>query len=443
MSQPTFAPVLVTSLAGGGRAVRTLALSAGLILAAPLVAQAAVSYYKWTAVTLPASSGATCGNGTPARIFVNRTPLTTKTLVYFEGGGACWDQLACQGKGKLTEVASNPDGVPENYLSQVNLAMFGLATPLITRVPLLGKIYTQSWNLVYVPYCTGDVHTGNAVQTYADADPANPTVYYHHGFLNAKAVGAWMAANLPRPAQLLVSGSSAGGVGSTANYGFLREALNPVKSALVADSGPLFPAPKDGSPSQYPSVPLQNTVRSIWGVDRADGIASELIARYPAAGSVDDLSTLNTGLPQVFPQDRFGYMSFQEDGIFSAFSYTKFYPAIAALRGTAKDAALNVLWRKDLNNWVSQLRTASSNTGFYLPEWRPFLKSHTLVTMDFTGTGIEERNIASVVDFYNNVIDDSQPVMRAIEYDQQGDHQRILAVNPLQWLVALFEGFFL
>jgi hypothetical protein len=33
--------------------------------------------------------------------------------------------------------------------------------------------------------------------------------------------------------------------------------------------------------------------------------------------------------------------------------------------------------------------------------------------------------------------------MRAIEYDQQGDHQRILAVNPLQWLVALFEGFFL
>ena len=111
--------------------------------------------------------------------------------------------------------------------------------------------------------------------------------------------------------------------------------------------------------------------------------------------------------------------------------------------GSSIDAALNNLWRRDLNNWVSQLRTASGNTGFYLPTWRPFLKSHTLAIMDFTGTGIEEKGIKSVVDFYNNLIDDTQPVMRAIEYDQVGDHKRVLSVNPIQWLVALFEGFFL
>jgi hypothetical protein len=420
-----------------------LSLSAGLL--APLAVQAAdaaVQYYKWTAVTLPAS--ASCGNGTPARVFVNRTPKTTKTLVYFEGGGACWAQNSCLGKGKLSEVASNPNGVPENYFSQLNIAAYGLGTPLITRTPVLSKIFTQDWNLVYVPYCTGDVHAGSAVQTYADADPTKPLVYYHYGYRNAKALGAWMAANLPRPEKLLVSGSSAGGVGSTANYGVLRLSINPVKSSLVADSGPLFPAPQGGSVEQYPSLPLQNKVRASWGVDRPDGVATELIAQFPQAGDVSDLSTLNTGLAKVFPQDRFGYMAFQEDGVFSSFSYTSFYANLAALKtGKEKDAALNVLWRKDLANWTKQLDTANANTGYYIPTWRPFIKSHTLATMDFSGTGIEELGIKSVVGFYENVANETKPVLRAVEADQKGDHNRVLSVNPIQWLVALFENYFL
>lgn len=430
----------------GHPARRQALLSLAIGLMAPLAASAAdaaIQYYKWTTVTLPAESGASCGNGTPARVLVNRTPKTTKTLVYFEGGGACWGQNGCQGKGKLTEVASNPDGVPENYFSKLNLGAYGMSTPLITRTPLLGKAFTQEWNLVYVPYCTGDVHTGASMQVYNDVDPAKPLTYYHRGYKNAKALANWMAANMAEPEQLLVSGSSAGGVGATANYGVLRLAIKPRKSAMVADSGPLFPAPQSGTAAQYPSLPLQNKVRSLWGVDRADGVATELISQFPQAGDVSDLSTLNTGLSKVFPQDRFGYMTFQEDGIFSAFSYTQFYPEIAAMKaGDARDAALNVLWRKDLANWVNQLKTAN-NTGYYLPTWRPFIKAHTLALMDFSGTGIEEQGIKSVMSFYENVANQSTPVMRAIEADQVGDHKRWLAVNPLQWMVALFEGFFL
>lgn len=420
----------------------TVAVALLSSLAVPAVAQAADEFYKWKAVTLPAASGASCGNGTPARVFVNRTPKTTKTLVYFEGGGACWDQTSCLGKGKLTEVASNPKGVPENYFSQLNMAAFGQATPLITRTALLGKIFTQDWNLVYVPYCTGDVHTGSNVVVYNDSTPDAPLTYYHRGYKNAKALGQWMAGNMPRPEQLLISGSSAGGVGATANYGTIRLAVNPLKSSLVSDSGPLFPAPQTGTAAQYPSLPLQNKVRSLWGVDRADGVATELISQYPQAGDVSDLSTLNTGLSKVFPNDRFGQMTFQEDGIFSAFSYTKFNPDIAALTGSKKDAALNVLWRKDLANWVAQLNS-SARSGYYIPLYRPFLKSHTLVTMDFTGTAIEDQGFKSVVAFYDNIANQTTPPIRAIEADQVTDHYRIFAVNPLQWLVALFEGFFI
>uniref|UniRef100_UPI00201905F1 hypothetical protein n=1 Tax=Acinetobacter baumannii TaxID=470 RepID=UPI00201905F1 len=48
-------------------------------------------YFQWDTVTAPTGGGAPCGNGTPYRFFVNRTPFPRKTVILFEGGGACWD----------------------------------------------------------------------------------------------------------------------------------------------------------------------------------------------------------------------------------------------------------------------------------------------------------------------------------------------------------------
>jgi len=99
--------------------IRLAALSACVL---PLAASA--GYFQWEAVELPASTGASCGNGSPYRFFVNRTPFTTKTVVIFEGGGACWDQNACAGKGEgplgLSILsASNPNGVPADYMTNI------------------------------------------------------------------------------------------------------------------------------------------------------------------------------------------------------------------------------------------------------------------------------------------------------------------------------------
>lgn len=43
---------------------------------------------------------------------------------------------------------------------------------------------THGWNIVFVPYCTGDVHTGNATAVYSDADPSKPLAYVHRGRFN-------------------------------------------------------------------------------------------------------------------------------------------------------------------------------------------------------------------------------------------------------------------
>jgi len=171
----------------------------GLSLLCSLAAQAA--YFKWETIQLPASSGASCGNGSPYRFFVNRTPFSTKTVVMFEGGGACWEKGTCENKAGTLLNAVNPDGIPSNYMSDFNRqAHLGLVTPFTARIHPLTSVQTQSWNIVYATYCTGDVHAGNKVTTYSDE--AGSTAWYHRGAVNAKAITNWMAANMRKPVVL-------------------------------------------------------------------------------------------------------------------------------------------------------------------------------------------------------------------------------------------------
>ncbi|MFN3885612.1 MAG: pectin acetylesterase-family hydrolase [Aquabacterium sp.] len=410
-------------------AARVLAL--GLLGASA----AHAGFFRWEAVELPASSGASCGNGTPYRFFVNRTPFTSKTVVMFEGGGACWDQAACKGGTLLDAV--NPDGIPANYMSDFNRqAHWGLVTPFTARIHPLQALQTQSWNIVYLTYCTGDVHTGNKVAVYDNVNPSQPLAYYHRGAVNAKAVAAWMAKNMKQPEHLFLTGFSAGGVGSAALYPAFRAALNPRKMALLSDSGPLFDVPKNATPAQTPSVLLHNKIRTVWGLDGPQGLVTELIGQYPQAGSADNLGSITAGLGKIFPKDRIGYANFQEDTNFSAFSYQKFYPEIA----NAPDEAtrlklLNQKWRQELTPWVAQMET-QPNIGYYIPNKRELNGSHCLTIVTFGGTSIVERGLSSVKSFVDNLLDGTGPVMRA--WESNPTSQRVLLSDWVaDWLAPL------
>lgn len=380
------------------------------------VGNAPTTFNKWETIEPPAESGASCGNGTPYRFFVNRTTTAAaqkKTVVVFEGGGACWDQNSCQMKDGVLG-ATNYKGIPTNYMS-TGLALGGLITPFTSRTHPLQKVQTQNWNIVYVPYCTGDVHTGNKTALYGDADPKTAITYYHRGFKNGEAVANWLGRYLPKQDQLLVTGFSAGGTGGTAIYGLIRLASQPKQSALLADSGPLFQVNRNDTPEQAPSVLLHNKIREAWGLEGDNGLASKMIATFPTAGTVENLGSLTTGLAKVFPQDRFGYAVFQHDGIYSSFSYTKFYPEIAAApAGTKRDALLYAKWSKEVVTWVDAMKPYS-NIGYYVPYGRDFLKAHTLTIATFDGTGIKEANLADVGVFVDNLLDPSKPLMRAYE----------------------------
>jgi Pectinacetylesterase len=402
---------------------------AGLVLAASApLAQAA--YFKWEMVELPPESGAACGNGSPYRFFVNRTPFSRDIAITYEGGGACWDQKACLGEGKLG--ASNPDGIPPDYMSSANVA-YGLVTPFTARNDPAQQVQTQSWNIVFLPYCTGDVHSGSKVTVYADAYPEDPRVQYHRGQANITAAAQWLRDNLGRPDKMMLTGYSAGGVGSTVTYALMRRTLEPTGNAtLLADSGPLVPAPRGGSIDDYPALPLHNKIREVWGLDEPDGLVTRF-GGVLTGFDPDNLGSVNGALALTYPADRFGYMVFTRDTNFSAFSYEKFYDDISgAPNPRAYREALFGRWWPDLERWTADL-SGYSNVSFHQPYFRNLNDSHCLTIIDFSGTGIESAGVASLASFVDNTLDRGAP-MRNVEPENRADF-----TQPLSPWVRLFK----
>jgi hypothetical protein len=405
-------------------------LAAGLLgIATPW---AVAAYFQWDMVELPAESGAACGNGTPYRFFVNRTPLSKSTVIVYEGGGACWDQNACSGIGDLS--AANPNGIPPDYMQKLtNEAAGGLVTPFSSRNDPFQAVQTQSWNIVYLPYCTGDVHSGSKLTVYADADPANPRTQYFRGQANIRGAAQWLRANLGRPKDLVLTGFSAGGVGATVTYGLVRDTLQPTgKASLLADSGPLMQAPRGGSSAQYPSLPLHETIRAAWGLDEPGGLVAMYASTLPAFDP-DNLGSVSGALSQRYPEDRFSFMAFQADTNFSAFSYEKFYPEISgAPNDQVRRQLLLARWQPDLAMFSANL-DLYGNVGYHLPFFRNFNDSHCLTIIDFSGTGIEEVGIADVSPFVDSTLDRG-PVMRNTETDHVSDYFR-----PVSAAIRLFK----
>jgi hypothetical protein len=364
-----------------------------------IVPSAHAAWFVWETVELPMSSGASCGNGTPYRFFVNRTPFSNDFTLMFEGGGACWDQLACEGEGVYS--ATNADGVPTNYLSLPNAAAGGLVTPFTARLDPFQSVATQDWNMVYLPYCTGDVHTGNAVVVFGDADPQHPRTQHFAGQANIAGASSWIRQHMGRPGRLLLTGFSAGGVAATAQYAIARDTLAPSgRTTLLADSGPLFNAPLSGTPEQYPSLPLQTKIRSTWGLDGPQGMIATLAAKLPGLDT-SNMGSLSPALAQKYPNDRFGYMLFEDDQIFSGFSYYDFYPYIQQEPDPAKRAELmHDLWMQDIAQWKPTLESRA-NISYWLPWARDFNGSHCLTIIDFSGTGMIDQGYTDVTPFIN------------------------------------------
>jgi hypothetical protein len=141
-----------------------------------------------------------CVSDPDYRFFV-RPADPERLLVYFQGGGACWNGETCaQGEPVYKPDLRNDASPP---------APTGILDVRDAENPF------ASHSIVFVSYCTADVHLGNADTTYNVQDPSGGTrslPIRHRGHVNAMSALRWVYANFSMPREIFVAGTSAGAV---------------------------------------------------------------------------------------------------------------------------------------------------------------------------------------------------------------------------------------
>jgi Pectinacetylesterase len=237
----------------------------------------------WTAIPV---AGTLCRNNQPTGFGVNINPASTKLIIYLEGGGACFNVLTC---------AQNPSAwAPTDATLNTSVGTKWLFSRSSADSPF------KDWNLAYVPYCTGDVHTGSAMSGYM----GQPQI----GYLNYFKYLQRIVATFKNVDQVILSGASAGGFGVAFNWMLTQDAFGAVPVSMLDDSGP--PMGPD-----YLSECQQQRVGMLWGWDKS---------LHPACKDCDLAAgkivrpLLETTLKRQ-TTTRVGLLSYDEDGTIKTF----------------------------------------------------------------------------------------------------------------------------
>jgi Pectinacetylesterase len=141
-----------------------------------------------------AAGGATkCARGDPYAFWIRRGD-PKRLVIFFQGGGGCFDETTCaEGSGWFDDRVDAEDDPA--YAG----GMLSLDDP---QNPF------RNWSFVYIPSCSGDVHTGDARVDYGSV------VVEQRGWQNARTALARGFRDFQAPSQVIVTGCSAGSVGS-------------------------------------------------------------------------------------------------------------------------------------------------------------------------------------------------------------------------------------
>jgi hypothetical protein len=240
---------------------------------------------QWTWVDFP---GALCRDGSATGIAVNMNPASTNLLINLQGGGACFNSVTCAG----------------------NPSHFGQAD---FKADQLGGILRRDddanpfkdWNMVFVPYCTGDVHWGsNPSGQVTGVDGTQRFV----GYANMGLYVNRLVPTFGKVARIVLAGESAGGVGALVNYVQVARAFDKVPVDLLDDSGPPLANP-------YLPTCLQQQERALWGLDGF--LDSDCGA--DCVGNSDFLVAYLQHAARTYPSRLFGLIESAADGTIRTF----------------------------------------------------------------------------------------------------------------------------
>jgi hypothetical protein len=146
-----------------------------------------------------------------------RTGDPKKLLVFFQGGGGCFDVTTCRPGSFWFDDRVDDDDDP-------TVSTGGVVDIESPENPF------EDYSMVFVPSCTGDVHTGSRVVEYG------PHRVHQKGYLNATAALERAFDEFPDPDSVFVSGCSAGSVGSAFHADAILRQYPDARVTQVGDS---------------------------------------------------------------------------------------------------------------------------------------------------------------------------------------------------------------
>jgi hypothetical protein len=250
-----------------------------------MVASAGALAGEWLDV---APAGTACADGSPWQFWYS-PGVEDDLVLWFQGGGACW-------RADLCDADAEPafDGRVDAHDHPARSA--GLFDARRSDNPLHG------WRVLFVPYCTGDVHIGRATVDYTRADGSTFRVA-HEGQRNVRAALDWLASRLIAegrpPPRILVGGESAGAIAAAYWAYEIGDRWPKAELAVVGDAA-----------GGYRSAGVSTALRQ-WGV--LDALPTDV----PAYADPDKVyfETFYIAASQRHPRARLGQVNFADDAV--------------------------------------------------------------------------------------------------------------------------------
>lgn len=189
------------------------------------------------------SPGGKCMDGSMAGYYIREGLDQDRFVIFLKGGGACSTKEDCDKRMNGKALLASSENWEESIIGDTFLSGNCNANPEFCEA-----------TAVYIPYCTGDTHRGT--KTEASDDTFG---YYFDGHLNFQAIVESLIINkgLSDATHVLITGGSAGGIGSFFNVDWLNSRLDNAIVKAVPVAGWFSPGsltddlPFPHSPSDY------------------------------------------------------------------------------------------------------------------------------------------------------------------------------------------------
>ena len=331
--------------------------------------------------TIAMSGNTLCSDGSAYEIYMKKGS-SENLIVYFAGGGACWDSYTAS---KPISLLSIFDGSSKNlksfYFPKLQwfypIAMGGIGDCKDSKNAF------KDWNIVFIPYCTGDMHIGNTTRTYVFK--GRRIVIHHNGRNNSLAALDWVFENLKNPGKIIVAGESTGAFASAFYTPFVADHYPGKKVYALCDGAML-------SSDRWKEI-----LDTVWNADSKSNLG------FTIGKDIFEDALIHRSDSEK-RQIRFLHSNTLYDDVFPKFS------AVLNHKSTEDHMFINE-WAANTRATMQRLAHAEIDYHYFLTDWgydaKRHATQHTLTANEFyhacTADGISYAQWLK-----RNVIDDEQ-----------------------------------